>query len=58
MIISLVFFFFSVWIQEEHLEIARHKKQSGEKEINWDDYRKMDFTQCVSSLSLSVQYFK
>lgn len=52
MIISLVFsfFLFSLCIQEEHLEIARPKKQSGEVELNWDDYRKMDFTQCVSSL--------
>ena len=40
-----------MWIQEEHLEIASAKKQLGEIELNWDDYKKMEFTQCVSFLS-------
>nr|UOI39556.1 heme-thiolate protein [Betula platyphylla]UVJ47661.1 heme-thiolate protein [Betula platyphylla] len=39
---------------EEHLEIARPKKQSGEMELNWDDYRKMDFTQCVINETLRL----
>lgn len=34
-------------LREEHLEIARAKKELGESELNWDDYKKMDFTQCV-----------
>lgn len=34
-------------MKEEHLEIARAKKELGESELNWDDYKKMDFTQCV-----------
>lgn len=45
--------FFSLFfgqIQEEHLEIARAKKQSGEVELKWEDYKKMNFTQSVSSL--------
>ncbi|KAJ6304980.1 hypothetical protein OIU78_020513 [Salix suchowensis] len=36
-------------LKEEHIEISRAKKQSGEMEMNWDDYKKMEFTQCVSS---------
>ena len=24
------------------------KKESGETELNWEDYKKMEFTQCVS----------
>jgi len=28
--------------------IARAKQQSAEKELNWEDYKKMEFTQCVS----------
>ena len=35
-------------IQEQHIEIARAKKELGETKLNWDDYRKMEFTQCVS----------
>lgn len=34
-------------MKEEHLEIAKAKKELGESELNWDDYKKMDFTQCV-----------
>lgn len=38
--------------QEEHLQIARAKKLSGETELRWEDYKKMEFTQCVCSLSI------
>ncbi|XP_031255013.1 cytochrome P450 90B1-like [Pistacia vera] len=41
-------------LQEEHLQIARAKKQSGEKELNWEDYKKMEFTQCVVSETLRL----
>ncbi|XWS33757.1 hypothetical protein CRYUN_Cryun22dG0110700 [Craigia yunnanensis] len=41
-------------LREEHLEIARAKKQSGEMELNWDDYKKMEFTQCVISETLRL----
>ncbi|XP_021680661.2 cholesterol 22-monohydroxylase CYP90B51 isoform X2 [Hevea brasiliensis] len=41
-------------LREEHLEIARAKKQSGEKELNWEDYKKMEFTQCVISETLRL----
>lgn len=39
-------------IQEEHQEIAGAKRQLGEVGLSWDDYKKMGFTQCVSSLPL------
>ncbi|KAG8659908.1 hypothetical protein MANES_02G093100v8 [Manihot esculenta] len=41
-------------LREEHLEIAKTKKQSGEKGLNWDDYKKMEFTQCVISETLRL----
>ncbi|XP_010263684.1 PREDICTED: cytochrome P450 90B1-like [Nelumbo nucifera] len=35
-------------LREEHLKIATDKKQAGDQsQLNWDDYRKMEFTQCV-----------
>ncbi|PSS36470.1 Cytochrome P450 90B1 like [Actinidia chinensis var. chinensis] len=39
-------------LQEEHVEIARAKKELGERELNWDDYKKMEFTQCVINETL------
>ncbi|KVI02866.1 cytochrome P450 [Cynara cardunculus var. scolymus] len=33
-------------LREEHEEIVNAKKQSGEKDLTWDDYKKMEFTQC------------
>lgn len=39
-------------LREEHTEIAMAKKQSGETELNWDDYKKMEFTQCVINETL------
>ncbi|MBA0770112.1 hypothetical protein Gotri_018785 [Gossypium trilobum] len=41
-------------LREEHLEIARAKNQSGETELNWDDYKKMEFTQCVINETLRL----
>ncbi|XP_044470662.1 cytochrome P450 90B1 [Mangifera indica] len=41
-------------LQEEHLEIAIAKKQSGETELNWEDYKKMEFTQCVVNETLRL----
>ncbi|XVE82633.1 hypothetical protein DITRI_Ditri16bG0021900 [Diplodiscus trichospermus] len=41
-------------LREEHHEIARAKKQSGEMELTWDDYKKMEFTQCVISETLRL----
>ncbi|XAR73874.1 hypothetical protein NMG60_11007992 [Bertholletia excelsa] len=39
-------------LTEEHMEIARAKKQAGERELHWDDYKKMEFTQCVVNETL------
>ncbi|XP_058228633.1 cholesterol 22-monohydroxylase CYP90B51 [Rhododendron vialii] len=39
-------------LREEHVEIAKAKKQSGERELNWEDYKKMEFTQCVINETL------
>ncbi|XP_059293223.1 cholesterol 22-monohydroxylase CYP90B51 [Lycium ferocissimum] len=41
-------------LTEEHLEISRAKKQLGETELNWEDYKKMEFTQCVISETLRL----
>ncbi|KAF9682289.1 hypothetical protein SADUNF_Sadunf05G0093300 [Salix dunnii] len=41
-------------LKEEHIQISRAKKQSGEMEMNWDDYKKMEFTQCVISETLRL----
>ncbi|KAA8547360.1 hypothetical protein F0562_003776 [Nyssa sinensis] len=41
-------------LREEHIEIAKAKKLSGKMELNWDDYRKMEFTQCVISETLRL----
>lgn len=41
------------WFQEEHLEIVRTKKQrGGPPALTWEDYKHMDFTQCVSSSAM------
>ncbi|OVA04504.1 Cytochrome P450 [Macleaya cordata] len=41
-------------LREEHLEIFRAKKQAGELGLNWEDYKKMDFTQCVINETLRL----
>lgn len=34
-------------LREEHIKIAKQKKERGETELNWDDYKQMIFTNCV-----------
>lgn len=41
-------------LREEHMEISKAKKQSQEAELSWDDYKKMEFTQCVISETLRL----
>lgn len=41
-------------LREEHEEIAKVKKESQQMELNWDDYKKMEFTQCVVSETLRL----
>ncbi|KAF8082227.1 hypothetical protein N665_0842s0002 [Sinapis alba] len=41
-------------LREEHIAIAMAKKELGETELNWDDYKKMDFTQCVINETLRL----
>ncbi|XP_042494437.1 cytochrome P450 90B1-like isoform X3 [Macadamia integrifolia] len=41
-------------LREEHCEISRAKQQVGEFELNWDDYRRMEFTQCVINETLRL----
>ncbi|KAF6149807.1 hypothetical protein GIB67_017540 [Kingdonia uniflora] len=41
-------------LREEHLEIVRAKKREGESGLNWDDYKQMEFTQCVISETLRL----
>ncbi|CAK9170728.1 unnamed protein product [Ilex paraguariensis] len=41
-------------LREEHTEIGKAKKQTGEMELNWDDYKKMEFTQCVIGETLRL----
>ncbi|OIW11000.1 hypothetical protein TanjilG_22807 [Lupinus angustifolius] len=41
-------------LKEEHREIARAKKQAGEVELTWDDYKKMEFTHCVVNETLRL----
>ncbi|XP_016474150.2 cholesterol 22-monohydroxylase CYP90B51-like [Nicotiana tabacum] len=41
-------------LTEEHLEITRAKKESRVTELTWDDYKKMEFTQCVISETLRL----
>ncbi|XP_043712435.1 cytochrome P450 90B1-like [Telopea speciosissima] len=41
-------------LREEHREISRAKQQSGEFGLNWDDYKQMEFTQCVINETLRL----
>lgn len=36
------------------MEIAKRKKQLGESSLTWEDYKRMEFTQCVSQLSAFI----
>ncbi|CAJ1930110.1 unnamed protein product [Sphenostylis stenocarpa] len=41
-------------LREEHSEIARAKKQAGEVELTWEDYKRMEFTHCVVNETLRL----
>lgn len=41
-------------LEEEHVEISKAKRELGETELSWDDYKKMEFTQCVISETLRL----
>uniref|UniRef100_A0A1D1XDX6 Cytochrome P450 90B1 n=1 Tax=Anthurium amnicola TaxID=1678845 RepID=A0A1D1XDX6_9ARAE len=42
-------------LKAEQLQIARNKKQRGDPSgLNWEDYRQMEFTQCVISETLRL----
>ncbi|RWW54373.1 hypothetical protein BHE74_00039049 [Ensete ventricosum] len=45
--IALAIYFLQASSQEEHAEIAKLKKERGETALNWDDYKKMEFTHAV-----------
>ncbi|KAL6520063.1 hypothetical protein OROHE_017206 [Orobanche hederae] len=40
-------------LREEHLEIAMARTETG-SELSWDEYKKMEFTQCVISETLRL----
>ncbi|XP_022136679.1 cytochrome P450 90B1 [Momordica charantia] len=41
-------------LSEEHLDIARANKRLGKTELDWEDYKKMEFTQCVINETLRL----
>ncbi|XP_074294303.1 cholesterol 22-monohydroxylase CYP90B51-like [Silene latifolia] len=41
-------------LREEQLSISKAKQESDEKELNWEDYKKMEFTQCVITETLRL----
>ncbi|KAA0044749.1 cytochrome P450 90B1 [Cucumis melo var. makuwa] len=41
-------------LTEEHLEIARGKKRLGKTDLDWEDYKKMEFTQSVINETLRL----
>ncbi|XP_043709535.1 cytochrome P450 90B1-like [Telopea speciosissima] len=41
-------------LREEHDEIRRAKQEPGDFGLNWDDYRRMEFTQCVINETLRL----
>ncbi|XP_074571287.1 steroid (22S)-hydroxylase-like isoform X2 [Curcuma longa] len=41
-------------LQEEHKEIERKKLQRAETSLNWEDYKEMEFTQCVINETLRL----
>ncbi|KAK9164127.1 hypothetical protein Syun_005029 [Stephania yunnanensis] len=54
--ISLAIYFLQACPEaEEHIQISRAKnKAGGESWLNWEDYKKMEFTQCVISETLRL----
>ncbi|XP_078177382.1 cholesterol 22-monohydroxylase CYP90B52-like [Carex rostrata] len=41
-------------LREEHLRIIRQQEMRGECKLSWEDYKKMEFTQCVVSETLRL----
>ncbi|XP_022640124.1 cytochrome P450 90B1 isoform X1 [Vigna radiata var. radiata] len=41
-------------LREEHVEIVTSKKKTGEVELTWNDYKKMEFTHCVLNETLRL----
>ncbi|KAK4262179.1 hypothetical protein QN277_027764 [Acacia crassicarpa] len=41
-------------LREEHREIAKAKREAGEVDLTWDDYRRMEFTHCVINETLRL----
>ncbi|CAJ1942573.1 unnamed protein product [Sphenostylis stenocarpa] len=41
-------------LREEHVEIVTSKKKTGDVELTWDDYKKMEFTHCVLNETLRL----
>ncbi|XP_028775597.1 cytochrome P450 90B1-like [Neltuma alba] len=41
-------------LREEHREIARAKREAGDVELTWDDYRRMEFTHWVVNETLRL----
>ncbi|XP_073105507.1 cholesterol 22-hydroxylase CYP90B27 isoform X1 [Elaeis guineensis] len=41
-------------LREEHVRIVRGKRQGGNSELSWEDYKQMEFTQCVINETLRL----
>ncbi|PKU77832.1 cytochrome P450 90B1-like [Dendrobium catenatum] len=41
-------------LREEHSKISKRKMEMGETRLNWDDYKKMEFTKCVINETLRL----
>ncbi|XP_028760404.1 cytochrome P450 90B1 [Neltuma alba] len=41
-------------LREEHTKIAKAKKEAGETELTWEDYKSMEFTHCVVNETLRL----
>ncbi|KAK4259999.1 hypothetical protein QN277_003175 [Acacia crassicarpa] len=41
-------------LREEHIKIAKAKKEAGEVELTWEDYKSMEFTHCVVNETLRL----
>ena len=48
-LIPLLFYFCLIEIQVEHKSIRKAKDLDGRQGLSWEDYKKMTFTQCVST---------
>ncbi|KAJ3674076.1 hypothetical protein LUZ60_006068 [Juncus effusus] len=41
-------------LREEHIRIAKQQAMRGDDKLSWEDYKKMDFTQCVINETLRL----